>query len=89
MKVVTHAILWAHGPVKREVQFLKDTAWVPHWTHYGVTFNETVNFKLGTSHHGRMFLQLQAQAKHNPKQASGKTFRYHNTITMSNYLWTP
>lgn len=46
---------------------LQDTAWVPRWTHYGVTFNETVNSKLGTNHHGRMFLQLQAQAKYNPK----------------------
>lgn len=46
---------------------LQDTAWVPRWTHYGVTSNETVNSKLGTNHHGRMFLQLQAQAKHNPK----------------------
>ena len=89
MKAVTHATLQAHGPVKTEVQLLKDTAWAPRWTHYGVTFNETVNFKLGTNHHGRMFSQLQAQAKHNPKQASGKTFRCHNSITMSNYLRTP
>lgn len=33
-------------------------------SHYGVTFNETVYFKLGTNHHGRLVLQLWAQAKH-------------------------
>lgn len=36
----------------------------PHWSHYGVTFNETVYLKSGTNHHGGAVLQLRAQAKH-------------------------
>ena len=42
----------------------------PQWSHYGVTFNETVHFKLGTNHHGRIFLQLWARAKQNKTSVS-------------------
>jgi hypothetical protein len=55
-----------HGQVTSEEgsTVIKRRSLGPHWHHFGVTFNETVYFKLGTNHHGRVFLQLWTQEKH-------------------------
>lgn len=89
VKADTHTILWTHGLVKREVQFYR--------TQLGLLAGlimelplmkqSILNWELITM--AECFCNYRLRQNTTPKQASGKTFRYHNTITMSNYLRTP
>lgn len=84
-----HTILRTHGLVTREVQFYR--------TQLGflaglimelpLMKQSILNWELITM--AERFCNYRLRQNTTPKQASGKTFRYHNTITVSNYFRTP